>query len=165
LQRSAISVAVADAGPLIALARLDRLALLPALFEQVLVPEAVLDECTARPGLVDATRIRQACDSGLLTVCIAEPISVAHLGRGERSAIGKALEAEAVVLADDLAARRHAMGLGLTTIGTLGLLVGAKRKGLLPEVRTLIAALRERGYWLGDETIHAALRAAGETDT
>lgn len=82
--------------------------------------------------------------------------------RGERSAIGKALELKAALLADDLAARRYALALGLTTIGTLGVLVGAKRQGRLTEVRSLIEELRATGYWLGDETLRVALRAAGE---
>jgi predicted nucleic acid-binding protein len=47
LPPSALSVVVSDAGPLIALGRLDLLALLPALFAQVQVPQAVLRECLA----------------------------------------------------------------------------------------------------------------------
>jgi hypothetical protein len=150
---------------LIALARLDRLTLLGELFGRILVPEAVLDECTARPELDDAARIRRACEEGLLTVCIAEPAGAVHLGRGERSAIGMALESNAVLLADDLAARRQAMALGLTTIGTLGVLIGAKRKRLLTEVRPLIEELRARGYWLSDAAVRVALQAAGEGET
>jgi predicted nucleic acid-binding protein len=165
LQPSATDVAVCDAGPLIALARLGRLTLLGALFGRILVPEAVLDECTAKPDLEDAVRIRRACDAGLLTVCVAEAVGAVHLGRGERSAIGKALEVNAVLLADDLAARRQAAALGLTAIGTLGVLVGAKRKGLLSEVQPLIEALRARGYWLGDATVRVALSVAGEGGT
>jgi predicted nucleic acid-binding protein len=165
LPHSTTSVAVADTGPLIALARLDHLALLPKLFARTLVPEAVLAECTVRPELMDAVRIRQACDSGLLDVCAAEPIvATTHLGRGERFAIGKALEMRAALLADDLAARRQAQSMGLTTIGTLGVLVGAKRGGLLTEVRPLFEALRVSGYWIGDEALRAGLRAAGEGD-
>ncbi|MEW6384721.1 MAG: DUF3368 domain-containing protein [Pseudomonadota bacterium] len=165
MQRSATSVAVSDAGPLIALARLDRLALPGGLFDRILVPEAVLNECTARPELDDAARIRRACEDGPLTVCVAEPIDAVHLGRGERNAIGKALEVGAVLLADDLAARRQAIALRLTAIGTLGVLVGAKRKRLLSEVRPLIDALRAGGYWFSDETLRVALLAAGEGGT
>jgi hypothetical protein len=56
LKPSAISVVVADAGPLIALARLDRLGLLAELFQQVQVPRIVLAECGAHPALEDARR-------------------------------------------------------------------------------------------------------------
>jgi predicted nucleic acid-binding protein len=165
LQRSAASVAVSDAGPLIALARLDRLALLGDLFDQTFVPQAILDECTFRPELVDARRIHRACEDGRLLVCVAEPVAATHLELGERSAIGKALQIGAVLLVDDLDARRHALALGLTVLGTLGLLVLAKRQRLLPAVRPLIDELRAGGHWLGDATIRAALRAAGERET
>ena len=50
--------AVADAGPLIALARIGHLSLLPEVLGEVLVPEAVVSECVrdrSRPGAV-ATR-------------------------------------------------------------------------------------------------------------
>jgi predicted nucleic acid-binding protein len=164
LQRSAISVAVADAGPLIALARLDRLALLAGLFDQVLVPEAVFAKCMARPELADATRIRQAYDSGRLTICVATSLAAADLGRGEHSAIGKAIELKAALVADDVAARRRAEALGLVTIGTLGVLGRAKHKGLLPQLRPEVDQLRASGNWLGDDLLRAALRAAGESD-
>ena len=53
-------------------------------------------------------------------VCEATPIRVDGLGAGESAAIGRALEIGAALMADDLAARHHAAGLGLTVIGTLG---------------------------------------------
>ena len=43
------SIVVSDAGPLISLGRLDLIGLLSALFAKVLVPEAVIRECLARP--------------------------------------------------------------------------------------------------------------------
>jgi len=54
-------IVVSDAGPLISLARLDLLAVLPQLFAQVQVPTEVLAERLARPGNLDAGRIRDAC--------------------------------------------------------------------------------------------------------
>jgi predicted nucleic acid-binding protein len=158
------SSAVADAGPLIALGRLDLLGLLPQLFGTVYVPEAVLGECAARPDLPDAHRIHLACDDGRLTRCNASPVAASDIGLGERSAIAAALETRSVLLVDDLAARRHAHSLGLAIVGTLGLLVLAKRAALLPEVRPLIVALRESGHWISDAAVAAALSAAGERE-
>jgi predicted nucleic acid-binding protein len=40
--------AVADSGPLICLARIDQLELLPDLFEKILIPPEVRDEVTVR---------------------------------------------------------------------------------------------------------------------
>jgi predicted nucleic acid-binding protein len=164
LQPSAIDVVVCDAGPLIALGRLELLGLLPSLFSHIHVPEAVLAECVARPALPDAQQIRRACETGELIVCAAEPITAGNLGPGERSAIGKALELGTALLADDLAARRHAQSRGLVVIGTLGVLILAKRKNLLPEIAPLIEELRSSGYRLSDAAVHAALAAANEHD-
>ena len=159
---SAISVVVADAGPLIALGRLDRLPILVDVFREVQVPRDVLAECLQRPELLDAQRIQAAVANGVLLLCEATPVRVDGLGAGESAAIGRAMEIGAALMADDLAARHHATGLGLTVIGTLGVLVRAKRLRLLPAVLPLIDRLRASGHRLGATAIADALRAAGE---
>lgn len=141
MQPSVRSVVVSDAGPLIALGRLDLLALLPAVFEQVQVPQAVLDECLARPDNLDTARIRAALAHAWLTQCDPIPIDADGLDLGERAAIARAMEIGAGLLADDRAARQHAMHLGLAVIGTLGVLINAKRAGHLAHVRPLIRTL------------------------
>lgn len=162
MQPSATKVVVADSGPLIALGRLDRLALLGGVFEQVQVPRAVLAECLARPELLDAQRIRAAVADGTLLPCEATVIDVSGLQAGERAAIGRAIEIGAALLADDRAARLHALTRGLVVIGTLGVLVRAKRIGLLPAIGPLVEQLRTGGHRLGAAAIAAALLAAQE---
>lgn len=159
---SAIEVVVADSGPLMALGRVGQLALLSRLFVQVHVPKAVLAECTARPQFDDARKIAAAVESGALLVCDATPIAAPGLQLGERAAIGFALEIGAVLLADDRAARICAAGLGLTVIGTLGVLVRSKRVGALKAVRPIIDSLRTGGHRLSDAVVAEALAAAGE---
>ena len=88
MQPSATKVVVADAGPLIALGRLDRLALLGGVFEQVQVPRAVLAECLARPELEDAQRIMAAVADGTLLPCEATAIDASGLQTGERAVLG-----------------------------------------------------------------------------
>lgn len=160
---SALRVVVSDAGPLIALGRLDLLALLPALFTQVQVPHAVLRECLARPENVDAGRIRAAVDQRWLTVCDATPIVREGLDLGERAAIARAVEIGAGLLADDRAARQHAVSLGLVVVGTLGVLVQAKRCGHMAAIGPLIESLRAGGQRLSRVAVSEALAAAGET--
>jgi predicted nucleic acid-binding protein len=159
---SAISVVVADAGPLIALGRLDRLGLLTAVFRQVQVPHAVLAECMARPDLADARRVEAAVKNGCLQPCDGPSFDAAGLGVGERAAIGRALEIGAALLADDQAARGCAAALGIVNIGTLGVLVKAKRIGLVPSVTALIDELRASGHWLSEAAVEQALAAASE---
>ena len=163
MQPSATRVVVADSGPLIALGRLDLLPLLGKLFEQVQVPRAVYRKCLARPEFADAQRIEAAITSGALMLCDAQPYATPGLDAGESAAIGRALEIHAGLLADDLAARQCAHALGLVVIGTLGVLVRAKRKGLVPEVRVLVERLKASGHRLSAAVMADALSAAGET--
>lgn len=159
---SAGRVVVSDAGPLIALGRLDLLSLLPALFAQVQVPRAVLNECMARPQNADAARIRLALDQQWLIPCDATPITMQGLDLGERAAIARALEIGAGLLADDRTARQHATTLGLAVIGTLGVLVLAKRAGHVPSISSLIDVLRASGQRLSHAAVAQALVAAQE---
>ena len=83
-------------------------------------------------------------------------------------------EAEAIVLAQEIGARwlivdnREprvlARRLGLSVVGTAGLLVEAKKRGLIPECRSAIQELLARGFRLAPGVVNAALRAAGESD-
>lgn len=157
-------VVVSDAGPLIALGRLDLLALLPALFADIQVPRQVFEECQVRPERIDAQRIRQAMDTGQLLLCDVEPIASSLLDLGERAAIARALSIRAGLLADDRAARQYAQSLGLLVVGTLGVLVLAKRGGLIPEIRPAISSLQSSGQRLSRVAVSAALAAAGESD-
>lgn len=156
-------VVVADAGPLIALGRLDRLDLLPRLFSEIQVTSTVFDECLAHPALLDAQRIAAAAAAGLIT---RAPDTVqareGPLDPGESSTIARARAIGAGLLMDDRAAVEHARAIGLKVIGTLGILVLAKRRGLLSEIRPLIDQLRHSGHYLGEPAVRAALHAAAE---
>lgn len=157
------TVVVADAGPLIVLGRLNRLDLLPRLFANVQVTATVLDECLAHPKLPDAQRIADALAAGHIHRCAdAAPANDSPLDPGESSAIARAREIGAGLLMDDRAAVLHARASGLKVIGTLGILILAKRRGLLPAVHPLIDQMRDGGHYLGDTAVRAALNAAGE---
>ena len=161
---SGVDVVVSDAGPLISLGRLDLLSLLPALFTQVQVPQQVLAECLARPEQADTVRAMAALEAGWLQVCVAVPLSgPAELGLGERAAIGRALEIGAGLLADDFGARHHARAHGLAVMGTLGVLVIAKRAGHIGRMAPLIEQLRAGGQRLSQAAVADALAMAGET--
>ena len=147
---AALRVVVSDSGPLICLGRLNLLVLLPALFADVQVPDQVLRECATRPGNIDAARIMNAVASGWLKPCGLQALADGPLGRGERAAITRALAIDAGLLTDDQEARLYALSLHLFVVGTLGVLVRAKRAGLLAGVAPLIQQLRDSGQWFGN---------------
>lgn len=157
-----VAIIVSDAGPLIALGRLDLIGVLGALFSQVLVPDEVVRECLARPGNPDTARIHQALAQGQLVACsVAQPM-LAGLGAGESAAIGHARVIGAAVLIDELAGRQRALAMGLRVTGTLGVLVRARKRGLIGPVGPLVASLRASGQRLSQALVLQALAALDE---
>lgn len=154
---------VADAGPLIALARLELLELLPTLFQRVFVTPTVLMECEAKPDRGEGGVIRASLVAGCLELLAPrEALPIWGVDPGETSAIALALEKNAGVLMDDKAGRNVAKSLGVSVIGTAGVLILAKRRGRLVEVRSHLETLLASGYFLGANVVADALRIAGE---
>ena len=133
---------VADSGPLIALARLQRLDLPSKLFGTVWVTFTVWDEVTRQPRF--------------------DVLAGARLDPGERSAIALAMTEQAAVLIDERRGRACALALHLPTLGTLGLLVRARNAGLIDRLRPMTDALQASGYFLGRLLVDRALAATGE---
>jgi predicted nucleic acid-binding protein len=146
--------AVTNTGPLIALAKLNHLHLLPALYGRLIVPRSVYRESIrvgqAR-GYTDADIIESFLDERRWLP--VEPSSVpavlvgdVRLGQGEIEAIALASEQHALLLIDDVYARGMAEQVGIETVGTLGVLVQAYRQGnLARDVLTeLLTAIEKR---------------------
>ncbi len=157
---------VVDAGPALALARIDKLHLPAALFADALLPHPVYAECLARPDRLDAKAVSGAVAQNLLVRTDVpggnSPPAVAGLGAGEVAVIRLCLDRNAVALLDDKAARQAALNAGLRVIGVVGLLRLAKRRGLVRALRADLEALVKSGYFLSAELIADTLRAEGE---
>ncbi len=164
--KPSVEVVVADAGPLIALARLDALPLLASLFSAVWATETVLAECGAGHGHKESQIIEDAIKAGHLNVRSSPAANPAWIvDAGEASSIAAALEVGAGLVMDDRAGRRLAASLGLPVIGALGVLVLAKRKNRIPVIRPLVQTLADSGYYLADSVIEKALEMAGESSS
>jgi predicted nucleic acid-binding protein len=157
-------VVVADTGPLIAFARLRRLDLLPQIFEHVFITHTVMAECTGRTNSPEDSFIREAIDKKHLELCLSPDFSVLarSIDAGEASAIAVAIAQKCGVLIDDKAGRKAAANLDIPVIGTVGVLVLAKRKALVPRVKPLLEQLVASGYFLGAEIVSAALASCDE---
>jgi len=150
-----MAVVVTDAGPLIALARVDALDLLRELFGRVLIPEAVKTECCAKPG-TDADRINTAISQQWLMVTPVALLNspAAQLGAGERQALALAqAHPGSLLLVDDRLARREAARLGLPFIGTVRVLWVAEQQGLIPSAERIVGQMRAHGYRISVELL------------
>ena len=88
------------------------------------------------------------------------PEDSAVLPRRGREALALELEA-GLVLLDDKAARRLATAIGLPVAGTPGILLGAKRAGLVPPVQRLVDALRPLPFHIAASLYEIVPRKAG----
>lgn len=155
-------VVVSNTTPLIALAWLEQLDLLPQLFGQVHIPQAVFDEFRAKPGAVE---IPEA--SWLVSVPVKNAQSILllsdQLDAGESEAIVLAQELEAgLLLMDERRGRRRATQSGLTVTGTLGLLMEARTRGMIGPLRPYLEKLRLLPFRMSDELFAEVLKKVGE---
>ncbi|MBI3524679.1 MAG: DUF3368 domain-containing protein [Betaproteobacteria bacterium] len=67
-----------------------------------------------------------------------------------------------MAIIDDGAGRRCAETLGIPLSGTLGLVLLAKRRGMIPAARPVIATLKQHGMFLSETTLDRALALVGE---
>lgn len=156
---------VCNTGPLIALGSAGQLDLLHQLFEQVIIPDHVRSEILA--GRNDLA-VRNFQNAPWIQVRVvtqhAMPLLEMSLDQGESAVILLALETlPDVVLIDERKGRKVAADVyGLHVRGTVGILLDAKKLGLVPRVDTIIATMRQQGYWLDDRIVAEALNKAGE---
>lgn len=160
-----LPLTVCNAGPLIALAKINHLHLLGGLFSKVLVPEAVAVELSQAGRLPEASQI--LATRALERVTLAkppDPMLVTELGLGEAQVIALALEKNCdQVLIDERKARRVAnMVYQLKVMGTGRLLLRCKRQGLIRAVRPLMQQMKSNGYFLADRLIEGVCQEAGE---
>ncbi|HEY6562359.1 MAG TPA: DUF3368 domain-containing protein [Polyangiaceae bacterium] len=85
------------------------------------------------------------------------------LDPGETSAIflAEQLRADALLI-DERRGRTVATARGLSVIGTLGIVAGARRSGAVDRAAPIVAELRADGFWLSDELVAEFLMALGE---
>lgn len=159
------TVAVADSGPLICLARIGQIELLPRLFSRILAPPEVWNEVTVKgqghPGAYEVSHV------AWLTVQTPDEQLVRPLGilvdAGEAEALALAQTTpNCLILLDDSRARKVAERLNIKPIGTLGLLLRAKRLGLIEMIRPHIDALVGNGIYIRQALVNAVFDAAGE---
>lgn len=108
---------------------------------------------------------RQTLEAGWgrrITVDIPSSVIALGLDVGETAVIAAALERNCTVVLDDGRARAKARSSGLSVIGTLGVILLAKRESRLACIADVLNDLRDAGLYLDDATIRTVLIAVGE---
>lgn len=158
------AAAVIDASPLIFLARSHHLDLLHYFASEVWVPRPVADEVLQR-GERDVTTQAIQNTPWLVTRPVTEiPSSIVtwRLGAGESATLALAATQVLEAIIDDLAGRECAASLGIPVRGTLGIVLAAKRRGLIPQARPVIEHMMAGGLYLSRRVLDQALQRVGE---
>lgn len=148
---------VVNASPLIFLAQINALPLLKHLAEEVRVPVSVRDEVLAKKPIELPHWLTLKEDLPL-------PSEIAgwDLGAGESQVLIHALVSHSEAVLDDFQGRQCARALGVPMTGTLGVILRAKKSGLVPEARPLIEELLRRGLYLSKDLVEQSLSEIGE---
>ncbi|GIW94324.1 MAG: DUF3368 domain-containing protein [Pirellulaceae bacterium] len=146
---------VSNSSCLIVLEAVGQLNLLRQLYSRVNVPETVAKEFgSALPAWCE---VRAVTNQSLVQTLKLD------LGTGEAEAIALSIECSASrLILDDKKARRVARQLNQPVTGTLAILLRAKERGLLSNVRTVLDALVAANFRVSNTLVQEVLREAGE---
>jgi len=163
-------IVVSDTSPITNLAAIGQLDLLRQLYTNIVIPVAVYTEMVAVdkfvPGAVEVQTL-----PWIQTQTVANPQSVVDIQTnqdaidlGEAEAIILALELKAdLLLMDERRGRALAANYGLSVTGLLGVLLQAKRNGLIEAVKPVIDELiEEADFWVSSQVYATVLQTAGE---
>ncbi|MCI5125461.1 MAG: DUF3368 domain-containing protein [Candidatus Electrothrix sp. AR5] len=149
--------------PFIALSSIGQLDLLPSIFSKVCVVPEVVEECQVGgpisvPKLTSLPWIKQVASSPEVSSHI-----LLELDKGEKYTIHTACEHKAdLVIIDEKIGRNVAEYLGLTVIGTLGVLLNAKKKGLIASFSDCVGEMQNNGLRYHPQLIERLIRQCGE---
>jgi len=157
---------VSNTSPLIFLVKIDRLPLLSALYEQIVIPRAVIEEIESK-STADTRRIRRWRDQSGIYVRSAPVAALEQLpsdvGSGERAVIALGLDlGPDLVLLDDQEGRRIARDHQLTVKGTIGVLVEAREAGHIASLRSELNRLVDAGLWISEAFYDRLVSEFGE---
>jgi len=146
---------ISDTSCLIVLTNIDELQLLHQLYGEVITTSEVVTEYGA--SLPEWFKILDPTDKGRLKDLEHE------LDKGEASAITLALELKDVtIILDDYKARKIAVHLGLEVTGTLGVMIKARKKGIISSIKPLLSKLKATNFRLSEELEMLAIKESGE---
>lgn len=161
---------ICNTSPIIGLLSIKRLSLLWQLFDEIIIPQAVYEElCVENENYREEIQAIESCiKQGKISVYQIENSQMVRamygkLHYGELEVIVGAKEQNiSLAIIDEKAARKMASEFLLDTIGIMGILLMAKKRGIIKEIRPDMELLRKSGYRISDGLFEVILRKAEE---
>lgn len=151
---------IGDSSALVALATMNRLDLLESIFGKVYVPQAVYDEVTIL-GKPQSITLKKFLLDKIIHIDLT--ITQMGLGRGELEAIALYNHLDSnFLLIDDRRAKKFAKLNGVNVIGSLGVMILAKEKGLIESIKDDLEKLKQADIFISESLIDKVLMSVGE---
>jgi len=156
-------ILIADSSALIALSIYNQLALLDKLFARVQVPLSVYEEINIPDKPESKVVVRYLKGKTVNIDLSSYIISTPRLGKGELEAMAlyKKLNAD-LLLTDDKKARRTAEYNGIKIIGSIGILIWAKKQNVIKEVKSSLDEIYNSYIYLSEDLYHYVLKIMDE---
>jgi predicted nucleic acid-binding protein len=160
-------IVVSDATPIISLAKIDMLDIMGRLYDEVLLPKAVYDEvCRNQTFAEEAAAIQKCTFMNVKTVNREQSVKLLRasgldLGESEAIVLADSLP-DALLLMDERKGRQIALNMGIQIIGTLGILLHAKKIGLIPRIKPLLDSLLKANIRISESLYYSILEQANE---
>ena len=146
---------ISDTSCLILLEKIGELSILNKLFGNITTTSEVAEEFGQQ--LPPWFEIKEPKDKNY------QAIIEASVDKGEASAIALAIELDdCLLIIDDLKGRKFAQQLGLTIIGTIGVIVDAKLAGIIPSVKPILSKIKSTNFRITEKLELLILKRAGE---
>jgi len=150
-------ILIADTSPLISLITINKLDILQKLFPDFLVPLAVWEELDAHVQIKSYTKELDFLYQHV-KVLKRNPLIIPGIDKGETEAIQLYIELDAnILLIDDKKARSIAELMDIKCIGTLALLILAKKKGILKTLKPLFNQLLKHNRYFSKKLLNELL--------
>lgn len=151
---------ISNSSPIILLSNVDRLNILQILYNEIVIPEAVYKEVFKSKNKIekpDWIKVEKIADKKIVQFLMKT------IGRGESEAIALSLESGSdLLLLDDYHARTYANSVGLKITGVAGIIMDAKGKGIIDNVKEVLDSLIKSDYRISESLYNAVIKKAGE---
>jgi predicted nucleic acid-binding protein len=162
--------AISNANPLIHLAKVGKLFILKEIFEEILIPKEVFEEVCGSQKTPDSVMISDAVKEGWIKVKethvgkIKQLAETAGIQIGEAAAMALAKEEQALLIIDDKMGRGAADIMGVTCVGTVGVLLRVLAKSLITfgEFKQVLDKMIDSGFRLEIKVYREVMKLAGE---
>ncbi len=152
-------IIISDTSPICYLVLIDCIEVLPILYKNVIIPEAVYEELQAEATPKAVKEWIQNYPDWLIirNITNSSDSELNKLDKGEREAIILAEEIKAnLLIVDDKLARTLATKRGFKIIGLLGILIDAARNNLI-DLPTKINQLQETTFFVSPKLLQSIL--------